>query len=159
MKLRREIQITPAYDKRNPDPKKNYGIGSCRIFFSVIGDKGAVTVNFGTNWFLESTVKEYRDSGIYRHNLGGDDDSFKTKIDLVNTTEPIKAWTWDYHAKKPMYKGQKAMKGKCEFTKGKCYCDGSCLTADKFLPILLEKGSEGVFEQLEADYKTRFGAK
>jgi hypothetical protein len=142
MKLRREITIRPAYDKRDPNPNKNYGIGACRLFFSVTGPKGAITINFGTNWYLQSTIKEYKD---------------KFKMDLYST-EPIKAWSWDYHSKKRMFKGQHSI-NKCEYTKGKCYCDGSYLNSDRYLPILLEKGSEGIFLELEKDYQDRFGVK
>ena len=159
-KLKRQITISSAFDKRSEDSNKDYGIGSSRIFFAVIGKKGAITVNFGTNWFLPSTIKEYKEEGIYRNRLTmpPSKEQSKTKIDLIKVTEPIKAWSWDYHSKKRKFKGQTPLDN-CEFTGGKCYCDGSCLRADDYLKLLLDKGSNGVFEQLEKDYKIEFEIK
>jgi len=157
-KLKREMIITPAYDKRNDDPKKDWGIGSCRIFFAVIGKKGAVTVNFFTNWFLPSTIKEYKEEGIFRRTLDSDmlREQFKTKIDLEADRPSISAGSWDYHSKKPTYEGQLPTTGCNWLDKSKCYGDGSCMRAERYLIILLEKGSNGIFEQLEIDYKEEF---
>lgn len=157
-KLTREIQITEAFDKRSDNPDKDYGIGACRIFFIVKGNHGAVCVNFGTNWFLPSTVKEYKEVGIHRNrfSLAGGKEKRKTKLDLEKTSDPIKAWSWDYHSKKPQRKGQLSASKKCCFIGMKCYCDGSYLRADKYLPMLLEGGSEKVFKQLEKDYYIEF---
>jgi hypothetical protein len=155
MKLKREIRIEPAFDKRSHIPGEDYGICSCRIYFAVIGSKGAITVNFYTNWYLPSTVKEYREEGIYRNQLSGGKEPFKTKIDLEKDSKPIRAGSWDYHSKKKRFEGQDFIKN-CGYTGKKCYCDGSYLKADKYLTLLLEKGSEGVFEQLEKDYKIEF---
>lgn len=156
MKLKREISITSAYDKRDNNPSKNYGIGACRIFFAVKGSKGAITVNFFTNWFLPSTIKEYKEEGIYKNNLLKGKDSFKTKIDLIETSKPISGGSWDVHSKKPLYDGQTLTGGDCEFNGGKCYCDGSCMKAEKYLQILFEKGSKGVLDKLEEDYNNQF---
>jgi hypothetical protein len=155
-KLERRIEITPAFDKRSDVPSKNYGIGSCNLHFAVIGDKGAVTVYFFTNWFLPSTVKEYREIGINRNVFPGyGKEPFKTKINLEKQDKPISAGSWDYHSKKKMYDGQ-SYSHKCEYTKGKCYCDGSCLKGDTYLKLLIEKGSDAVFEELEKDYRKQF---
>jgi len=160
MKMKRQITIEPAFDKRSDIPGKDYGICACRIFFAVIGSKGAISVNFYTNWYLQSTIKEYREQGIYRNQLSGGKESFKTKIDLEKDSTPIKAGSWDYHSKKKRFEGQSFIK-ECRYIGigKKCYCDGSYLKADKYLILLLEKGSEGVFKQLEKDYKIEFGKK
>ncbi len=158
MKLKRQITISSAYDKRSEDPKKNYGIGSCRIYFAVIGEDGAITVNFFTNWYLPSTIKEYAEEGIFINRLDGIKDKFKTQIDLLNTKETIYSGSWDYHSKKKKHKYLTKLTG-CEFTGGDCYGEGSCLRADDYLKLLFEKGSEGVFEKLEEDYKEEFKVK
>jgi len=156
MKLKRTISITQAYDRRSDKPNKDYGIGACRIFFSVKGSKGAITVNFFTNWFLPSTIKEYKEEGIYCNNLSKGKDSFKTKIDLIATTDPISSGSWDIHSKKKLYEDQTSYSDNCEFTGGKCYCDGSCMKAEEYLQILFEKGSKGVLDKLEEDYNEQF---
>jgi len=79
----REMIITPAYDKRNKNQNKNFGIVACRIFFIVKGKEGVVAVNFGTNWYLPSTIQEYKEERIHKNKLSGGGDSFKTKIDLI----------------------------------------------------------------------------
>jgi hypothetical protein len=158
-KLIREIKIFQAYDKRNDNPKKNYGISSCKIWFIVKGKEGAVTVNFFTNWFLPSTVKEYKEIGIHKNRFPHEDkDPFKTKIDLEKTSEPISAGSWDYHAIKPHREWQKEPTTKdCLFLDNKpCYCDGSYCRAKEYLNSLLEKGSEAVFKMLEKDYRIEF---
>lgn len=145
MKLTREIKISEAFDKRHKDPSKNYGIGACNIWFIVKGSKGAITLNIGTNWFLPSTVEEYKTKGVNGR-----------IVDLHRGDDgPVRAWAWDVHSKKKMYDGQTKYK-ESDIIKGGCYCGGSCLRADRYLTILLEKGSEGVFEELEKDYKDSF---
>ena len=145
--IKQEIIFISAYDKRHDDPKKNYGISSVRFVFVVSGKNQAVTLMFGTNWYLPSTIKEYREVGL--PNVG--------KIDLIASQEPIKAWSIDSHSTKPLYKGQDSY-GKCSYLGDKkCYCDGSSLRAEQYTQILLEKGSEGIFEELKKEYKSYFG--
>ena len=49
----KEITIAPAYDKRNIDPKKNYGgIHGCEMRFVLKGECGAVQFVLYTNWQL-----------------------------------------------------------------------------------------------------------
>jgi len=153
-KLKRQLMISPAFDKRNDNPQKDFGICGCRIFFAVVGKKGAVTVNFSTNWYLESTVNEYKNRGINRNLLGGGKEQHKTKIDL-EVGKPISSGSWDYHCKRRRYKGQMPFKN-CEFIGGDCYGDGSCLRADVYLRLLIERGSDAVFTKLEIDYYTEF---
>lgn len=154
-KLKREIQITKAFDKRNDDPKKDYGIGSCRLYFIVKGNKGAVTIDFFTNWFLESTVKEYSEIGIRKNRMDGTKDTVKTKINLHEGI-PIHSGVFSIHNKK---KTKYTTKTKCPVLGDYCYPDISCMYGNKFLPILLSKGSDGVFKELEKEYKLRFGGK
>ena len=157
-KLVREVLIRSAFDKRSNNPKKDYGIGACRIFFIVKGKKGAIVVNFGTNWYLPSTIKEYKE-GIYRNSLAlRGKESFKTKIDLQKDSEPITAWSWDCHSLKRTQEYE-WKRNKCEFTGKHCYGDGSHIRAEDYLTLLFEKGSEGVFKQLEKDYKRQFERK
>ena len=150
MKLKRKLVISEAYDKRHKDPSKNYGISACRIFFSVTGKDGAISVNFGTNWYLKSTVDEYKKGTT---NTSGQ----PLVADLEKDSEPLSAYSWGYHSRVQKYEGQDKTED-CNFLNGDdCYYDSSCLKANDFKDILLKKGSDGVFEQLEKDYKNEFG--
>lgn len=138
MKLERIIEITPAFDKRHLDPSKNYGIGSCVIRMVLKGPKGAYQFILDTGWDLphvqEYLVKEHDQPKNYCRN-------------------PMPADV-GYHSSKPMYEGQTQMSGKCEFVEGgKCYYDGSTLHANSVYLMLLEGGSEKVWQYLEKLYK------
>lgn len=56
----RIVDIRPAFDKRDPDPAKDYGIGACRIAFVLKGPKGAVQFVIGTDWYLPHTQRQNR---------------------------------------------------------------------------------------------------
>lgn len=137
MNLIRNIKFTPAYDRRNPDPNKNYGIHGVNIIFSVKGDEGVVTFVLFTNWQLPSIDKE---KGI----------DILCKID-----HPVPA-DLGFHSKKKQY-AQHNCSGECEYLDGEnCYYDGTSLGAKNVFDILKEKGDEGVFKYLEDKYKTYY---
>ncbi len=48
--MQREITMTPAYDKRDPDPSKNYGVHGVNIVYVLKGKLGAVQFVLYTNW-------------------------------------------------------------------------------------------------------------
>ena len=60
IKFERIVFVQPAYDRRNPDPKKNYGIHGAHLVFVLKGVLGAVEFDIGTNWYLPHVVKELR---------------------------------------------------------------------------------------------------
>ena len=53
-KLERLIGFRPAYDKRDPDPSKSYGVGSVTIRFAVRGKHGGVSFGILTGWYPSS---------------------------------------------------------------------------------------------------------
>jgi hypothetical protein len=135
------IQFVPAYDKRNADPKKDYGIHGVVLRMVLKGELGATQFVLYTNWQLPNVTKEMR-SGMAPN-----------KYFLY---EPLPA-DLGYHSPKPMYESQKPMEN-CEYLEGKsCYYDGSGLNAESVYKILLEKGDEGVWKELEDYYIQTFG--
>jgi hypothetical protein len=60
MKFERIVLFDPAFDKRNDDPKKNYGIGSVRM--TMVLRKGSRAIQFMvfTNWNLPHVEEEFR---------------------------------------------------------------------------------------------------
>lgn len=137
-KLVRSIEIFPAYDKRNIDPEKNYGIHGVDIKFLLKGKKGVIQFVIYTNWHLKSVEK-----------------------DLIQTCKSsgycfLKPLPADigYHAYKPQWDGQEAMQVNCKYLDGKpCYYDGSSLQAEEIFNIMVEKGHEVMWEELEKWYK------
>lgn len=142
--ITKEIKFIPSFDKANPDPKKNYGVGSVMICFYLKGELGCVQFKMSTGWFLEHLEKR----GDY---FSIDKYPFKyvqapRAIDLV------------YHSPKPMYGSHEPIDQSCEFLGGiPCYYDGSTLNAETILTVLIEEGSEGVWRELEVYYKKTFG--
>ena len=129
-KLEREMTLSRAFDKRTSDPNTNYGIGAviCRM---VLKGKGlAVQFVFSTGMYPKNVTKEWE--GKPRHEFPG-----------------YMAYDLGYHSRTPMYQGQGSIKD-CHYMGGKpCYYNGSGCNAGPVLDILLEKGSDAVWEELE----------
>ncbi len=145
------IRITvfdPAFDKRNKEPEKNYGIGSVISRMILKGKKGAVQFVFSTGILFPETIEEYIKTGLAKYEL--------TSCGYYFLNKPS-AYDIGYHSKKKQYKEQTISKEKCEFCDDKpCYYDGSGLGADKYLDILIRKGSDAVWEELEKYYREIF---
>lgn len=136
MTFTREIVIKPAYDKRDADPRKNYGIHGVHIWFNLKHSSGeGLTFSISTNWHLP----HIETAGWERWML-----------------KP-QAFGVDIHKKAPHYEGQSAIDG-CNITGGPCYCDGSALLGDEFLQILISGGDEALWARMEQQYVTWGGA-
>jgi hypothetical protein len=135
--MERIVEITPAFDKRNKDPNKNYGIHGCELKMLVKGEKGAIQFVIYTNWMLPHVQKE-----------------FEGKDSLFFLPMPADV---GYHAVSPQYEGQTTLTESCPYLDGKpCYYDGSGLRADKWFDVLVHKGSDEVWKMLEDEYRERF---
>lgn len=135
------VQVTPAYSKRDPDTKKDYGIGACRIRFILKGPKGAVQFMIGTTWFLPQTQRENRKWQY----------DFDCKFDQIHP----QGWDVGFHSPVPMYEGQTHMDS-CDVLEGNCYYDGSSLRADEWVPNFLAGGTEWLWPKLEEEYRSLF---
>ena len=132
----RIIEIYPPFDKRNADPKKNYGIHGMELRFVLKGELGATHFVYYTCQHLPHVAEE-----LWRNNKDKDWNPFKGMgVDI------------GYHSKIPTCDGHTVTKNKCPYTEGDCYYDGSSLQADEFTPIFLEKGTDAVWEMLEERY-------
>ncbi len=130
--LRREVKFTPAYDKRSADPKKNYGIHCVDLWMYLHGPKGTVQFMVFTGWDLPHVQREHGPREPNPADLG-------------------------YHSHEPMYEGQEPMHSDCHVLGGKCYYDGSGLSAEPVFEVLLREGSDGVWCELERYYDEVFG--
>jgi hypothetical protein len=136
--MERIIKFRPAYDKRHTDPKRNYGIHGVELLFLLKGEEGAVQFVLYTNWHLPHVQKELelKSSHIHCHPMPAD---------------------LGFHSPKPMYEGQTSLTEDCEYLDGKpCFYDGSTMNAERVFNVLLEKGDEGVWSELESYYKSVF---
>lgn len=134
--LKREIEFTPAYDKRHTDPKQNYGIHGVEVRFYLRGPKGTIQFVVMTGWDLPHVRKEMK---------GRLSDLFPMPSDL------------GYHSPKPMYDDQPLMSEDCKYVEGgKCYYDGSTLNAEPVFDLLVKEGHESVWRRLEEEYAHQF---
>lgn len=139
-KLERIIKFYPAWDKRNSDPKKDYGVHGVEMKWLLKGKKGVIQFLVFTNWQLKHVQEEI---------------DTRSDFHVPVLYKPIPA-DIGYHSPIPMDEDQEAM-GSCEFLNGKqCYYDGSTIGADRIFNILIEKGDEAVWEELEKEYDYRF---
>jgi hypothetical protein len=133
--MERITSFQPAFDKRNSDPAKSYGIGAMVCTMLLKGDAGAVQFVFSTGVYLPHVASELDRSGLSLGPMGYD---------------------VGYHSPKPMYDGQEPMHEQCEYTGGVCYYDGSGLQAGKWLNVLIAEGSEKIWSMLEQRYHELF---
>jgi hypothetical protein len=134
----REVEITAAYDKRDPNPAKNYGIHGVELRFVLRGPAGAVQFLLYTNWMLPHVEKDL-DSKHGSHSL----------------CHPLPA-DLGYHSLRPMYESQEAQPG-CPYLDGKpCYYDGSGLNAKRVYDVMVAEGGDAMWKELEAYYAATF---
>jgi hypothetical protein len=138
--ITRFIKFLPAYDKRDPDPRKNYGIHGVDMTCYVKGNRGAVQFKLFTGWMLPHVQREIegRTSCIHGHK------SFPADL--------------GYHSPKPMYEDQIPMSEKCTILGGTCYYDGSGLNAEGIFDILVREGGDAMWKALDEYYVETFGA-
>ena len=136
------VTFRPAFDKRNTNPKKNYGIHGVELRMVLRGPLGATQFLLYTNWHLPHVQSE-QDKALLLKQPGIDD------VDLY-IRHPFPA-DRGHHWSVPIYNGQECRD--CDLLpSGKCYYDGSGLNAEQTYHALLEKGDAGVWADLEAYY-------
>ena len=141
-KLKKEIIFKSAWDKRHPEPDKNYGIHGVEIVWTLKGEKGGVSWAIYTNWLLDSTMKDKTWAGFKYCNFHEDG---KPMTHSMGTEIA-------YHAKKPQYDGQTNSEGCILVKGGKCYIDCGFMAGDELFTTLKEKGGNAVWQELEKWY-------
>jgi len=137
----RIVTMRPAFDKRDPDPKKNYGIHGVELRMAAKGPFGATQFLLYTNWMLPHVTKETMQRELGR----------SSEIGLRCSFLPMPA-DLGYHWHAPRYDGQQERD--CDLLpSGKCYYDGSGLNAEPIFETLLTEGSDGVWRKLEEYYR------
>ncbi len=130
--FKKTIRVFPAWDKRHPEPSKNYGIGCCHISFVLKGDNGAIHFDVFSGWYLPQQVSEHGQ---------------KQWKDWQPSGAQI-----SYHSYIPRYEGQSSS-GECDWLDGKkCYSDTSFCYADEVFAALVSGGDEAMWKELEEFY-------
>ena len=140
MSVERIIHFRPAFDKRNPDKSKDYGIHGMEITFVLKGTEGAVQWKIHTNWQLPHVQREMR---AWRY-------AYDAEFDKIYP----EGYDLGYHSRTPHYEGQTARK--CDILDGECYYDGSTLNAEPLVEPFLREGDTAVWRELTAYYEQTF---
>jgi hypothetical protein len=145
--LVREIKFRPAFDKRDPNPSKNYGIHGAEMAWYLRGPDGAVQFVVHLNWHLPQVQREMDAKPLHSY------DALRYMFHKPNPAD------LGYHSKVPRYDGQEPLTEKCEFTdNGPCYYDGSSLNAQEGFDILVAEGDEAAWQWMERYYRSVFSA-
>lgn len=165
--MKKIIEFYPAFDKRDDDPKKDYGIHGANLYMALKGELGAVSFTLYTNWHLPSVIEE--------HKRKQESTVVLERYPFTFVMAPMPA-DIGYHSPKPMWDDQLPMgvmhtyddegerngtKGEprpCDLLDGKpCHYDGSSLHAEKYFNILVAEGTEGFWKAMEEYYTNLFG--
>ncbi len=136
----RAVRFEAAYDKRAPEPSKNYGVHGAHIWFTLqhLPTKTGLTFSISTNWNLPHVQTEM--------------DSRPIDSRMPFLFYKPQAFGVDFHDVKPHYDGQRPREG-CDVTGGVCYSDGSALLGDEFLQTLIAEGDGGLWARMERQHK------
>lgn len=154
MTFKRDFKIYPGWDKRNDDPSKNYGIHGCELEFVLTGDKGVAVFRLSTDWLPLHVQQERMGRDVATHGTYG----FPDVCQVVVGEQPMGA-DLGYHSPTPLrdWQTDNEMRKDCPYLENKpCYYDGSGLAAEEVRNIMLEKGSDGVWQALEAYYERTY---
>ena len=134
----RITEWSPAWDKRDDDPKKDCGIHGMNLKFLLKGEKGAIQFVIYTNWMLPKNRRRW-DEEVKAHLL-----------------QPMAADV-GYHSPIALYEGQEQITDECPYLDGKpCYYDGSSTYAETVFDRFVTEGENAVWEVLEEEYRQRF---
>jgi hypothetical protein len=144
--LEHKLEIVPAFDKRNSDPSRNYGIHGAEFRFYAIGPAGVIQFVIYSNWHLPHVHREL----LNKCNPGREYGRFCS-------LEPMAA-DIGYHSPVAMYEGQTPLTDSCPLLNGrKCFYDGSGLNAQRYFDIMVSEGHESLWKSLDEYYYERFG--
>lgn len=145
-KFERITNVSLPYDRRHPDPSKNFGIGGLRVWFILKGPAGAVQFCAIFPCYLPHVQNE-----------------LMTKYG----TSPENHFMWHilaadvgYHSHAPMHEGAELHTNECEVLGGPCYYDGSSMEAlawgEKIFAVTGEKPEAVLWALLEKCYAETF---
>ena len=140
MSFERKVSFAAAYDKTDPNPRKNYGVHGVHIDFTLKGAEGGITFGIATNWHLPHVQAKRDAEPLIEGEYGRYMFHKPTPFGVAG------------HWKVPQYEGQ-TPRDSCSVTDGVCYCDGSALMGDEVFQALVEGGDEAMWKKLEQVYE------
>lgn len=136
----RYLTLKPPFDKRNPNPKKDYGIHGMDLIMVLSKNNKAVEFSAFLPVHLTHVVKELalkKDCHFFFEGMGAN---------------------VGYHSPYPIYENQYLHKD-CRYIGCDCYCNGSSLRADEWYQVFLKEGVDKIWEMLESYWLDMFSAK
>lgn len=138
--MEKTVKFYPAYDKTS----QGYDIHGVELSMVLKGKEGAIEFVVSTNWHLPHIQKRIIDSCLLKRDV----------YQLLPFPADV-----GYHSLSFKYEGQYNAET-CILLDGRpCYYDGTTIGAKAVFNILLEKGSDGVWDELERLYKEYFDIK
>jgi hypothetical protein len=139
-------RVRLPFDRRDPNPGINYGIGGIETTHILQGPKGAV--QFTVYWPIYLPHVERERDWSKERSFGSEHGRAPMGADV------------GYHSPKPMYDDQTCRD--CDLLEGgKCYYDGSGLAADRWVKeVFSVRGvhpEDGIWWRLENEYRELFG--
>lgn len=142
------VKVFPAWDKRNSNPHKNYGINPADMIFVLKGELGAVDFCMNTGWHLPHVKKELEVSQVKRIQDGD------TQFPFLLVEGRGSSLGWHSRIRNEDYEIERH---DCEYTGGTCYSDVSYSSGDELFNILVQFGTESLWKRLEQEYINAFG--
>lgn len=138
--MKHVVTFQPAYDKRHPDPRKNYGVHGVHIYFAVIDEERGEGLSFSvaTNWHVPAVQRE-TDALPFNHQFP------------YLFHKPL-AFAVQIHQKVRQHEYQHENQD-CSITGGACYITDSATLGKSFLQTLIEGGDEALFARMEQQYR------
>ncbi len=139
--LIRSVTFQAAWDRRDPNPHKNYGVHGVQIDFVLRGSAGAVYFPVRTSWMLPEVNEWHRQLAAENPFL------------LRAVEKPICA-PFSIHSPTQREGWQHSGEEICEFLGAPCWAESSSyLAPDAVWEKMLREGSEGFWKAIEEIYR------
>lgn len=152
--LRHEIRVErPAFEKRHDDPHRDYGIGCVLMSFSSIGEHGAASLTVFTGWYLPHVAERLRRET--QHEFYAHDPKRWARCALEGHGGVV-----EIHSDHPLRESYDVEDtDDCRFTGGKCWGDTGYSAGDTLFDVLVERGQDALFAELDEWYRTHVEGK
>lgn len=115
--------MTSAFEARDPDPSKDYGIGAVRMSFYVRGPLGCIVWDLSTGWYLPDVAKR------------------------IGPQEPSPG-AIEFHGAQPSYEGQESREDCLLVPGGHCFWDVGYIIGEEPYEALVREGDQGLYRVL-----------